>query len=47
MMTKVKRPIETSDVDNEFIREYDNMHDQWKIDRLMTFTKLGDIYKVP
>ena len=25
MMTKVKRPIETSDVDNEFIREYDYM----------------------
>ena len=26
MMTKVKRPIETSDVDNEFMREYDSMH---------------------
>ena len=26
MMTKVKRPIETSDVDNEFMREYNNMH---------------------
>ena len=26
MMTKVKRPIETSDVDNDFIREYDSMH---------------------
>ena len=26
MMTKVKRPIETSDVDNEFKREYDSMH---------------------
>ena len=25
MMTKVKRPIETSDVDNNFMREYDNM----------------------
>ena len=25
MMTKVKRPIETSDVDNEFMREYDSM----------------------
>ena len=24
-MTKVKRPIETSDVDNDFMREYDNM----------------------
>ena len=26
MMTKVKRPIETSDVDNEFMREYEDMH---------------------
>ena len=25
MTTKVKRPIETSDVDNEFMREYDSM----------------------
>ena len=25
MMTKVKRPIETSDVDNDFMREYDNL----------------------
>ena len=25
MMTKVKRPIETSDVDNDFMREYDSM----------------------
>ena len=26
MMTKVKRPIETNDVDNEFMREYNSMH---------------------
>ena len=26
MMTKVKWPIETSDADNDFMREYDNMH---------------------
>ena len=26
MMTKVKRSIETNDVDNDFMREYDNMH---------------------
>ena len=25
MTTKVKRPIETSDIDNEFMREYDSM----------------------
>ena len=30
MMTKVKRPIETSDVDNEFMREYDSMHKSMK-----------------
>ena len=47
MTTKVKRPIETSDVDNDFMREYDSMCNQWKIDRLMIFMKPGDIYKVP
>ena len=26
LMTKVKRPIETSDVDNDFMREYNSMH---------------------
>ena len=26
MKTKVKRPIETNDIDNEFMREYDSMH---------------------
>ena len=26
MTTKVKRPIETNDIDNEFKREYDDMH---------------------
>ena len=25
MMTKVKRPIETSDINDEFMREYDDM----------------------
>ena len=29
-MTKVKRSIETSDVDNDFMREYDNMHKSMK-----------------
>ena len=47
MMTKVKWPIETSDVDNDFMREYDNMCKSWKIGRLMIFMKPGDIYKVP
>ena len=26
ILTKVKRPIETSDIDNDFMREYDEMH---------------------
>ena len=26
MMIRVKRPIETSDIDDEFMREYDDMH---------------------
>ena len=30
MMTKVKWPIETSDIDNEFMIEYDNMHKSMK-----------------
>ena len=30
MMTKVKRPIETGDVDNEFMREYNSMHKSMK-----------------
>ena len=39
MMTKVKRPIETSDIDNEFMREYDDMHKSMK-DR-----QINDFYK--
>ena len=30
MTTKVKRPIETSDIDNDFMREYDSMHKSMK-----------------
>ena len=30
MMTKVKWPIETSDIDNEFMIECDNMHKSMK-----------------
>ena len=39
MMTKVKWPIETSNVDNDFMREYDNMHKSMK-DR-----QINDYYK--
>ena len=39
MMTKVKRPIETSDVDNEFMREYDSMH------KSMEDRQINDFYE--
>ena len=39
MMTKVKRPIETSDIDNDFMREYDNMH------KSMEDRQIADFYK--
>ena len=39
MMTKVKRPIETSDVDNEFMREYNSMH------KLMEDRQTNDYYE--
>ena len=38
-MTKVKWSIETSDVDNEFMREYDNMH------KSMEYRQINDLYK--
>ena len=38
-MTKVKRPIETSDIDDEFIREYDDMC------KLMEYRQINDYYK--
>ena len=37
MMTKVKWPIETSDVDNDFMREYDNMHKSMKDKQINDF----------
>ena len=39
MMTKVKRPIETSDVDNDFMREYDIIHIS------MEDRQINDFYK--
>ena len=39
MMTKVKRPIETSDVDNEFMREYDSMR------KSMEVRQINDYYE--
>ena len=39
MMTKVKQPIETSDIDDEFMREYDDMH------KSMEYREINDYYK--
>ena len=39
MMTKVKQPIETSDIDDEFMREYDDMH------KLMEYRQIYDFYE--
>ena len=39
MMTKVKRPIETNDIDNEFMREYDDMR------KLMEYRQIHDFYE--
>ena len=47
MTTKVKWSIETSDIDNEFMREYDNMRKSMEDRQINAFTKPGDTYKVP
>ena len=39
MVTKVKRPTETSDIDDNFMREYDEMH------KLMEYKEIYDFYK--
>ena len=39
MMTKVKRPIETNDIDDVFKREYDEMH------KLMEYKQTYDFYE--
>ena len=39
MMMKVKRPIETSDIDDEFMREYDDMR------KSMEYREINDYYK--
>ena len=39
MMTKVKRPIETSDIDDEFMREYDDMC------KSMEYGQINDYYE--
>ena len=39
MMTKVKRLIETSDIDDEFMRDYDDMY------KLMEYRQINDFYE--
>ena len=39
ILTKDKRPIETSDIDNNFMREYDEMH------KLMEYKQTYDYYE--
>ena len=39
MMTTVKRPIETSDIDDEFMREYDDIH------KSMEYRQINDYYE--
>ena len=39
MMTKVKWPIETSDIDDEFMREYDDMH------KSMEYRQINEYYE--
>ena len=39
MMTKVKRPIETNDIDDDFMRVYDEMH------KLMEYKQIYDFYE--
>ena len=39
MMTKVKRPIETNDIDDEFMRKYDDMY------KLMEYKQINDYYE--
>ena len=39
MMTKVKQPIETSDIDDEFMRDYDDMC------KLMEYRQIHDFYE--
>ena len=47
MMTKVKWSIETSNVGNDFMREYDNMRKSMEDRQINDFMKHEDIYKMP
>ena len=47
ILTTDKWPIETKDIDDDFMREYDEMYKSMNISRLLIIMKPGDTYKVP
>ena len=47
MMTKVKWSIETNDIDNRFLRDYENMCKSMEDRQIIDFIKHRGIYKVP
>ena len=47
MTTKVKRPIETNDVDNDFMKEYNSMHKSMEDRQINDFYEDRSIYKAP
>ena len=46
-MTKAKWSIETNDIDNDFIREYDKMHKSMEDRQINDFYEAQNIYKAP
>ena len=47
MMTKVKWPIETTDTDDEFMREYNDMCQSMEYRQINDYYEAQRIYKVP
>ena len=44
MMTKVKWSIETNDIDNRFLRDYDNVHKLMEDRQVMDFYEVQRLY---
>ena len=47
ILTQEKRPIETSSTDDDFMREYGEMHKLMEYKQIYDFYEAGDIYKAP
>ena len=47
MMTNIKWSIETNDIDDRFLRDYDNMHKSMEDRQINVFMKHRDIYEAP